>query len=224
MKQYVRYQTFVVPKKFRVEIRITIDEKGGEYISTTSAGDKSSSISFFPIVSLNIVRPSEIDESGMRKKVPWNPNDSLGMSRFNLPIMVRNLKQIQADMKIPELYTYQGKRLELNEAIAEKIRNPFPIGNVIVELSAVVIVQPDDTRVEGVKIKFNNEQSAVLLTINELEVLTYNLDHLDIDSVSLLMYLNYITKPNHPTEFTDETLSPKVDIIPKADEFKDLEE
>lgn len=223
MNQYVRYQTLVVPKKLRVEVRVAIDKKGGEYSSTTPGGDRSVSVSFFPIVSLNIIRPSELDENGRRKRAPWNPNDSLGMSKFNLPIMIRNLKEIQSNLKIQDLYTYQGKRLELNEVIAEKVRSPFPIGNMIVELSATVIVQPDDSRIEGIKMKFNNEQSSVLLTINELDALIYSLDHMDIDSIALLMYLNYIEKPDHPTSFTDETLTPKIDILPK-DEFKNLEE
>ena len=90
------------------------------------------------------------------------------------------------------------------------------IGNVTLELSAVVIVQDDESRIEGIKMKFNNEQSSVLLTLNELTSLIYNLDHLDVDSVALMLYMNYITKPDKPTTFDSSSLQqPVVDILPK---------
>lgn len=219
MRQYVKYQLFVVPKKMNAEVRIAIDEKGGDYIIKSPDGNISTRVAFFPIISLSITRAGERDENGVFVKAPFNPSDTLGMTKYNMPLLINNLKKLREDMNIKELYSYQGKRLELDETIAEKIRNPFIIGNMTIELSAVVVVQSDDTRVEGVKIKFNNEQSSVLLTINELDSLIYNLDHIDVDSIALLLYLNYITKPNHPTSFTSSTLSTEVDIKPKENEF-----
>ena len=211
MKQYARYQTLLIPGKLRCDLRITVDDRGSEY-SSNKDGNKSTSISLMPIISVGIIRPSELDEAGNRVRAPWNANDNLGMTKFNFPLFIEEIKGIKEDMKIPELYTYHGKRLELNEEIAAKIRRPFVIGSMTVELSAVVITQSDESRVEGVKMKFNNEQSTVLLTINELNSLVYNLDHMDIDSLSMFMYLNYITKPEHPTTFNSNTL---VDIQPK---------
>lgn len=216
MKQIVRFQNMVIPGKIRSEVRITIDERNIEY-SSLFEGNKSTSIVFYPIVTLTMVKASSTDENGNKIKAPWNPNDSLGMTKYNLPILVRELKEIEKDMKIPELYTYHGKRLELNESIAEdKVRRVFMIGNVTLELSAVVIVQDDESRIEGIKMKFNNEQSSVLLTLNELTSLIYNLDHLDVDSVALMLYMNYITKPDKPTTFDSSSLQqPVVDILPK---------
>lgn len=211
MKQYVRYQTLLIPGKIRCDVRITVDDRGSEYASNKD-GNKSTGITLMPIISVGIIRPSEIDEAGNRVRAPWNANDNLGMTKFNFPLFVEEVKGIKEDMKIPELYTYHGKRLELNEEVAAKIRRPFVIGSMTVELSAVVITQPDESRVEGIKMKFNNEQSTVLLTINELNSLSYNLDHMDIDSLSMMMYLNYIDKPEHPTSFSSSTL---VDIQPK---------
>lgn len=216
MKQVVKYQNFVVPGKLRSEVRITIDEKGAEY-ATTYEGNKSTSISFYPIISLSIIRNPTMDENGNKVKVPWNPNDTLGMTKYNLPIIINELKGIQEDLKITDLYTYHGKRLELNEEVASKIRRVFMIGSVTLELSAVVIVQDDDSRIEGIKIKFNNEQSSVLLTLNELTSAIFNLDHIDVDSISMLMYLNYVSKPEKPTIFDASSLQPKVDILPKDD-------
>ena len=78
----------------------------------------------------------------------------------------------------------------------------------------------DDTRVEGIKMKFNNEQSSVLLTLNELDSLVFNLRNMDVDSVALLLYLNYINKPAGTKNFNANALTPKVDIAPKESEFK----
>ena len=217
MKQVVRYQNLVIPGKLRTEVRITIDDKGSEYTSNYE-GNKSTSISLFPIVSITLTRQGETDDNGNRVKAPWNPNDNLSMTKYNLPVFMHELIGIQQDMKIPELYTYQGKRLELNEEIAQRVRRVFMIGNTTLELSPLVIIQPnDESRVEGIKMKFNNEQSSVLLTLNELDSLAFNIRNLDVDSIALLMYLNYVTKPSAPKSYTAGTLAPKVDIAPKTD-------
>lgn len=218
MKQIVRYQNLVIPSKLRSEVRITVDDKGAEY-SSTFDGNKSTSISLFPIVSITLTRAGEIDDNGNKVRAPWNPNDNISMTKYNIPVYIHELIEIQQAMKIPELYTYQGKRLELNEEVGQKVRRVFMIGHTTLELSPVVIIQGDDSRVEGIKMKFNNEQSSVLLTLNELDSLIFNLQNLDVDSIAFLMYTNYITKPNNPRNFDNKTLSPKVDIAPKVSEF-----
>ena len=219
MKQIVRYQNLIISGKLRSEVRITVEDRGSEYTSNFD-GNRSTSINLFPIVTIALIRQGETDDNGNKVKAPWNPNDSISMTKYNLPIFIHELTAIQQDMKIPELYTYQGKRLELNEEIAQKARRVFMIGNTTLELTSQVIVQPsDDSRVEGIKMKFNNEQSSVLLTLNELDSLVFNLKNLDVDNIALLLYLNYITKPGNTKSFDNTTLSPKVDIAPKTSEF-----
>jgi hypothetical protein len=221
MKQIVRYQNLIILNKLRSEVRLTIDDKSIEFV-TNYNGDKNTSIGLFPIVSLTLLRPSEIDENGSRIRSAWNPSDILGMTKYTLPIFVSELKAIQNDLKISDLYTYSGKKLELNDTVATKIRRVFMIGRVTVELSAVVIVQQDtlgeDVRLEGIKMKFNNEQSTVQLTLNDIESLVFNLSNLDVDNISLLMYLNYINKPKQQSN----QVQVDVDIQPKASEFDDL--
>lgn len=214
MKESVRYRCLTIPGKVTIDIRLVVDTRGVEFSSVSGDGTKNTTIAFYPTINLNITRAPTMGEDGKMMRAPWNPNDSLGMTKFNAPIFLKELAGIQKDMEIPELYTYHGKRLELNEEIAAKIRRVFMIGNVTLELSAVVVVQPDESRVEGIKVKFNNEQSSFLLTLNELNSLVYNMDHMDIDSIALLMYLNYISRPDHPKSFDPSTLQPKVDIIP----------
>jgi len=213
MKQTVRYQMLSIPSKLRMEVRITVDDRNTPEYQSMFEGNKNTGISFLPIISLIIVRPSEMDENGNRVKAKWVPNDTLGMTKYNVGIFANELSGMMNDMKTPELYSYHGKRLELNEAIAEKIRRPFVVGTMTVELSAVVITQPDDSRVEGIKMKFNNESSSVLLTLNELTGLEYNIRNLNVDALCLLMYMNYISKPNGPTTFDSSSLN--VDIKPK---------
>ena len=223
MKQIVRYQNLVIPSKLRSEVRITVDDKGVEYTSSFD-GNKSTSIRIFPILSITLTRASEVDDNGNRVRPPWNPNDNISMTKYNMPIYIHELVEIQQSMKIPELYTYQGKRLELSEEVAQKVRRVFMIGNTTLELTPVVITQADDSRVEGIKMKFNNEQSTVLLTLNELDSFIFNIRNLDIDSIAFLMYTNYITKPHAPKTFDNKILTPKVDIAPKESEFAVHEE
>lgn len=223
MKQFVRYQFLLIPGKLRGEIRITIDDTRAAEFSSEFNGNKSTNITFLPIISLTIVKPSSVDDNGNRVKGQWTMSDTLGMTKFNLPLFLRQIKAMQENMKIPDLYTYQGKRLELNEEKAEKIRDVFPIGNVTIELSAVVITQVnaagEDERIEGIKIKFNNEQSSVVLSINEFDSLVYNVEHIDVDSIAFLVYLNYIKSSDKPKTFTQDTLKPLVDIVPKEEDF-----
>jgi len=207
MKQIVRYRYLTIPNKLTGEIRITVDDRAAEYSSAFDGGT-STNISLYPVISLNIVRPSETDSSGNKIKAVWNPNDSIGMTKYTFPIFVDELKEIKKDMKIPDLYVYRGDRLELNQQVAEKVRRVFKIGNVTIEFSAVIIVT-NDQQVEGIKIKFNNEQSSVLLTLNELTALEHTLDHLDIDSIGFMMYLNYC----NPT-VKHGPITPHTDIIP----------
>jgi hypothetical protein len=163
-----------------------------------------------PIINISIVRPAEIDSNGMKVRPAWNPNDTLVTTKFTLPIFITELMGIQSDMKTPELYTYQGDRLELNEEYASKIRRAFMVGNTTVELSAVVIVNSDDTRIEGIKIKFNNEQSTILLSLNELNSVVYNLTHLDADNLTLMLYTHYANKSIYKAPST------QTDIIPTS--------
>lgn len=219
MKQVTRYQFLTIPGKLRGELRITVDSDRSPVFTTNNGDSTNTGIAFYPSISLSIIRPSELDENGQRIRAPWNPNDYLPMTKFNLPIFTQELEGIIQDMKIPELYTYHGKRLELNEEVAGKIRRPFVVGNVTIELSAVVIIQ-DDNRLEGVKLKFNNEQSSVLLTLNELSSLCDNLKKLDVDTISMLLYINWINRPDRPKTFNRLDSTPKVDILPKERDFQ----
>lgn len=213
MRQVVRYQNLIIPSKIKCEIRIIVDDRGVEFL-TTNDNSKNTIISFFPTLLISIMRPSEINDDGTRTRAPWNPNDTLSMNKFQIPIFTKELEGIIKDLEIPELYVYHGQRLELNEEIAAKIRRVFVIGNTTLEFSAVVITQGDDSRVEGIKVKFNNEQSSFMLTLNELTALDYNLNNLDLDNVALLLYLNFINKPQ--SNFTSLSNVPNVDILPKT--------
>ena len=218
MKQVIKYRLLTITNKLAMEIRMVVEDRNLQYV-TERDGVKYTNLNINPLIGLSITKPSEIGDDGSRVKAPWNPNDHLAMTKFNLPILYEELHGIQQDMKKPELYTYHGKRLEINESLAETIRRVFMIGNVTIELSAVVIVQPDETRVEGIKMKFNNEQSSVLLTVNELTSLVYNIYHLDIDSITLKMYDAFIDKKSTSAGSSVNLDFPlpsnNVDILPK---------
>lgn len=210
MKEIVRHRFMTIPGKLTGDIRITIDDRAAEYSSDFDGGH-STNISLYPMIGLTIKRSPEIDSSGNKVKAPWNPNDNIAMTKFTFPMLVNEVKGINEDMKIPDLYVYRGDRLELNEKKAEEVRRVFMIGNTTIELAAVIIVLPDTERqVEGIQMKFNNDQSTVLLTVTELESFTYNLEHLDVDTITFMMYLNYCK----PSVKEAPKKGPVVDIIP----------
>ena len=215
MKQTTSYRFLNIQNKIRGDLKIIIDtDRNPEYVSNNASGTNTS-IAFYPIVTLTIIKPPQIDENGQRVQVPWTINDSLSMNKINLAIFKNEFKEIMNGMKTPELYTYHGKRLELNESIAEEVRRVFMINpTMTVELSPVVIMQDDD-RLEGIKIKFNNEQSTVTLTLNEVTGFYEVISKLEIDSVAMLLYLNYASRPDKPKQF-DALNPPNVDIVPKS--------
>ena len=206
MKQVARYNFLSIPKKLRCEIRLTLDDRN-KVSSTEFEGNSYMNFHLYPLITLSIYREGSTDESGAYVKAPWNANDNLALTKFTLPIFIQELMAIQKDMKIPELYSYQSNRLELNEAVAAKVRKAFMVGTNAVEFSPVVLDQ-EDTKLEGVKVKFNNEDSVVYLTLNELDSLSYNLYHFDIDSTVLMLYGQCKGGKLPPAEI----VKPKIDI------------
>ena len=214
MKQIVKYRILTIPSKIVMEMRLTINSLD---FAMMRDGVKYTNVNLAPLIGLSILKGAEIDENGNKVKPVWNPNDHISMTKYSIPILYEELHGIQQDMKKPELYTYHGKRLEINETLAEEIRRVFMIGNTTIELSAVVIVQPDETRVEGIKMKFNNEQSTVLLTLNELNALVYNINHLNADTLAVAVcgaFVNNNSTPSSTTATVDFPL-PSIDIVPK---------
>ena len=215
MKHVIKYRVLNIPNKLTMEVRYTLSNYDG---TIERDGAKYSCLNINPLIGISIVKNADVDENGIKVKAPWNPNDHIGMTKYNLPILYDELYGIQQDMKKPELYTYHGTRLEINETLAEEIRRVFIIGNITVELSAVVIVQNDESRVEGIKMKFNNEQSSVMLTLNELTSLIFNINHLNVDGIAISMYNTFIT--SNKGLITSNTVNvdfplPTVDIVPK---------
>lgn len=203
MKQIIRYRYLLINNKLSGDIRLVMD-KNPEYNSTYDGGI-SNNLTLYPIIGLSIIR-NEINEEGKRIKQTWNMNDHLSMTKFSLPIMIRELKCIEKDMFIPDLYQYNKNILELNTTKAELSRRVFIIGSTTLELSPVVL-EEDEKRLEGIKMKFNNESSVVGLTLNELRSLIYNLEHLDVDNICIQLFFHY-----NKTKSTN--VSNVVDIIP----------
>ena len=190
MKQIVRYKFLTIPRKLNGELRLTID-KSVAY-SSIYEGGKSTNISMLPSVVLSIMREQERGDDGRFVRPPWNPNDTIPLTRYHVPLLLQEMKSLYKDMQIPEMYKYTGERLELNETLAAKSRKVFVIGSVTVELVPVVIQRDATTSIEGIKMKFNNETSTVVLTLNEFYSTIYQLDKLDIDGLATWMFDRYI--------------------------------
>lgn len=226
MKRIVRYRVFTIPNKLLGEYRLTIDNtRSAPEFSSTFEGGKSTNIALFPVISINIVRQTEIDEIGNKVRAPWNVNDSITLTKFTIPIFVNEVEGLYNDLKMPELYSYHKDRLELNSKLAEKIRRVFMIGNTTIEVTPVVIEKEDSSLVEGIKLKFNNEKSTVALTLNEALSMIYSMKKLDMDMLSLNLYNSYV-RPDL-VEKDGNRRAPhyhnvEVDIKPKSDVIGDV--
>lgn len=190
MKQSLKYNMLTIPNKLKVDVKILLDDKGAEYISDDN---EFFSLSIYPLIIISIVRPFIVNEDGLKKKPTWNPNDSLILTKYNFPLLIRELEEIQKDLKIRELFSYVGDRLELNEDLADKIIRKIKLGNNAIELTPIIISK-EEGRIEGIKLKINNEDSVIKLSINDLDSLIYNLKHMDIESISFMLYNKYNRK------------------------------
>lgn len=216
MKQIVRYRFMTIPNKLHADIRLTVDDDSRAELKSTYEGGKSTNLVLLPMINLQIVKPLESDANGRRFRPLPQLNDSIGLTKFNLPTFIMELKAIFNDMKTPDLYTYRGDRLDINEGLADKVRRAFIIGRTSIELRPIIIEQPNETgaidRIEGIKMKFNNESSIVYLTLREVESILWTFNHLDIDNLILNMYLSFIDRSSTSSY---ERSKPVVDIVPK---------
>ena len=212
MKQIVRYRFMTIPNKLYADVRVTVDESSHSETKSSYEGGKSTTLVLLPMINIQMLRPLETDENGRRYRPQSSMNDSIGLTKFNYPIFVNELNGIYEDMRTPDLYVYTGDRLDLNEKAAEKIRRAFTIGRTSIEFKAVVIEQPTDSgtveRLEGIKMKFNNEESTVLLTLREIESMLWIMKGVDIDNIVLTMYLSFVERSAY------EPQKPVVDIVP----------
>lgn len=231
MKQSIKMTLLNIAKKMKLEMRLFIDDTNTNtkflYSQTNSeTGVHNTVFAPFPNIICSIVKEAVLNEDGNYVRPPWNPNDSIIMTKMSLPVFYNELKTIYKDMSTDDLYKYHGKRLELNEKIAESIRRVFMIGTTTVELSPVVITNEgvdDKIYAEGIKLKFNNEASSVVLTLNETYGLLWNLNHLEIDAIALMMYNNFYNKGNAKSNKLKKDYPIEVDIkVPKKDPSLDM--
>ena len=226
MKKTAKARVLIIPSKLTVDISVTFDSERsqrfgtGEIVSDYN-GDIYTTLNLAPLIILAITRTGEMDENGVRQRPAYNQGDRLAMTRYQLPIFINALDRTYESLKIPEMFSYVSKRLTVNEELAEKARRVFAIGTyTTVELVPVVILQPDETRIEGIKVKFNNEDSTVLLTLNDVESLLFNLKTMNVDSTVMMLYRNYLSGSTATAATQRLPQQPRtVDIKPKADEF-----
>ena len=218
MKHQVKYRILTITSKLSLDLLISTDTNNPRFGSpektTELNGDTFTNIMHIPRFTLSIIRPSEINEEGKWTKPPYNANDHLRMSRNQISILLSELRRIDKALNIPDMYSYSDKRLIINESLADEHRAVFDINNTVVELLPVVIVQPiDENRVEGIQMKFNNDQSISFLTLNDLQSLIYTLRTMNVDSIVLNLHAIYFH--NESSLDQNDVIKPIVDIKPK---------
>ena len=86
MKKSLKYTLLTIPNKLQVGIKAIVEDTGvlaSEYISPTK---EFVALKLYPLITLSIVRPYEMDESGVRRRLNWSPNDSLPLTKYTLPV------------------------------------------------------------------------------------------------------------------------------------------
>lgn len=213
MKYTLKYSILVIAKKLKVEVRVSITDQNLFVRRFTNETADTTTFSSLPSLVISILRPRM--EGEMTKE--WNPNDTLMLTKYTLPIFYRELTAIYEGMKTPNLYSYTDNRLELNESAAEEVRRVFQIYNTTVELAPMVITQekPDGVDyLEGIKMKFNNENSSVHLTLNDAYSLMWNINNVDVDVISLEMF-NYYLSTGSKEMAMNLSYKSDIDIKPK---------
>lgn len=205
MRYMAKYTVLTVPSKLDCEIRVNIDTASRlnpVYTNRTDETD-TSSLRLFPFFTIKIHRPPLQDDDGKWVSAPWDPNDSLSMTKYTLPIFDNSLRELYESMKTPDLYSYRGERLELNEKIANTLRKAFKLGNpatgTVVELIPSIIKGDENTpSIEAIKMTFNKETSSVTLSLNDTISLLYTLENTDMDCIALQLYQARIARRYEP--------------------------
>lgn len=185
-RQYIRYRVLNIPWKLNISMRISVDHRN-EYRHSDDSRD-SISLTLYPTLDLQIIHTRPIDSLEAPKV--WNPNDTLSLSKFTLPIFIHELKLVCEAIKIQEMFVYTNDRLDINPKLAEEKRRIFQASSTFfVEIIPSVV--DEDKRVEGIRFTFNKEPSVFYLNLIEVESLMYTLQSVNFDILALQMYDMY---------------------------------
>jgi hypothetical protein len=194
MKRTINFNVGAITGKLNINLRLALDDQSerfssGVRISTNQTGDEYINVNLYPMLSLIIHRENIVVE-GVSQRAPFNRDDMITLSRSTIPIFIHNFDRLLKEFETPELYKYIEDRLELNDKLAEAYRKRFMVGPSIVEL-VPVIIDDGDSKMEGIRMKFNVEDSTVVLTMNEAIRLSYTIKNLNIDALALQIYLEF---------------------------------
>ena len=177
-----------IPGKLKCEIRVTINTEGTMRTESTysSANSEGYTLNLAPLYQITIIRRND-SESGVPPV--RNMSDSISLTKYHMSIFLDNLTAVYNGLKIPSMYGYDaGNKLQLNEVEATKIIKIFKVWNTAIEMAPVVILNSDDTRMEGIKLMFSNEESMVLLTLTDIEALMFGMNNADMDAVAIGLF------------------------------------
>lgn len=192
MKARIKYNLLRIHNKLAIDFSIVLDTERDKYplfrinhVNENVFMD----LNLNPFIQLSILRFAE--DGSFQTQQEWNPSDHLSLTKATFPIFLHNLNGILKDFEIPKLYSYRGSRLELNESEAKKVHRSFLCGRSTVVMDPTVITQ-DDTYYEGMRLMFNGEGSIVLLPIDDIRTLAYTFNALDIHTLAIQLYQNYL--------------------------------
>lgn len=223
MKHVLRYLLFSITNKIRCEVRCIINDiPNSIYYHQHKEGEITDSLSLRPFITVTILRDK-------REFPGWLISDTLGLNKVSYPTFVKELKKMQETLKISDMYQYKEDPvtkfnvcLGVNEELANRHRQIFKPYNsqIMVEITPTATEFSDRvygvaTLTKAVKIKFNNEESSVVLNEEEFDALVSSLDKADMDMITLHMYQQYYKPTAQKLDVvkTVNSQDPKVDIV-----------
>ena len=155
----------------------------------------------------------------INKHEGYDYNKKVSLNRFNLFRVTHKLKTYIEDFKkYDDLFYYDERnRLSVNSDVADKVEYSQNILNDKYIKFRPITIEDDTGIYEGTVFFINSVANYCRLTYDELQYLYYQLDHVDLDSLSLqainlansmnkLKAEEFINKPHVVTEQLDSDL------------------
>ena len=190
----IRYMIFQIPDKiiFKLEIqrgilperRFTYDYKN--YLD----------IQMFPDIRMIIVEKIKIDDNEKKIKEDFKKKSTL-FSTFNFPKFLMEIELILIELKMPGLFKYDNDVLTINEEMSKRCTHIIWSSFDKITISPDIVETNTGINCEGIKLALYDNlgiSHICKLTYDELYALHWNLKQIDINGMTLDIYLRIIFK------------------------------
>lgn len=208
-------ELFRIHKSFKVKFGLILKEdesnpnnKNFQLINKFSfKGNDYIRISPYPFITIDIM-------GRLEKYEEWNANFSVTMNRKDLFMLILSLKGIYKKFSEDKDLFYYNEQNELvvNGVRADNAKVVISVGNKTLWFQPCVVTNEEDkVSYEGLFMVINSPDYYTYLTYVELEYLIYELSHIDMNSLSLLL-IDVCSKPEIMNSVTTQELPGRVTV------------